>query len=160
LDGLFLVQDRARAIWGRSGAAESPDFYHRVHAADAPGREKAWETFRGLLEHLRGLEGARGIQVLLVYAPSWSEVLAERQGSELSLSPSRLPLDHGGMQRRMMELATTSGLPMVDISPAFSVPGGQTHYASDRHWTPLGHARVAAVIAPALEAMVKDSTRR
>jgi len=158
LDGLFLVQDRARAIWRQRGRNESPDFFHRVRSVDAPGREVAWENMRRLFLALSQLESDRGIRVLLVYAPAWSEVQAERLGTVESLSPNRTPLDHGGVRRTMKAMAAEIGLPMVDISPAFIDPPGPTHYLSDRHWTPLGHARVAEAIHPALVRLLGSPT--
>jgi len=150
LDGLYLLQQRARSIVRQKGEERPPDFFYRRHDIDAEGRDAAWDRLRGLFKELKSIEENKGMKVVLIYVPAWAEVTAHQQGTVLSLSANRTPLDYDLLRKGMEAMAKEAALPFVDTTPAFHNPDAHTHFASDRHWTPLGHQKAAEQILPML----------
>jgi hypothetical protein len=150
LDGLYLLQQRARSIVRQKGEVQAPDFFYRRHDIDAKGRDVAWDRLRDLFKQLKTIETERQMKVVLIYVPAWAEVAAHQQGTVLSLSANRTPLNYDLLRKGMEAMAKEMGFPFVDITPAFHNLDAHTHYASDRHWTPLGHQKAAEQVLPML----------
>ena len=100
-----------------------------------PGGELTWR----LLEAIVATASAGGARVVIAYAPHRLELGA----------PDAVPPAVGAARTLAGAAATASGAQWVDLTPALAPLGDAALFPGDEHWTPAGHAAVAAALLAA-----------
>jgi hypothetical protein len=119
-------------------------------------RHRNWTRLRDTVGALRRLAAQHGLRVLLVNVPSKSEVYGwlQRGGAPWSTAASGT----SGAGEVVGELAREHGLELLDLGPPLIAASESEHrrtgrllyWRDDSHWNPVGHARVAELVAEAL----------
>ncbi len=87
-----------------------------------------------------------GADFHLLFTPSAAEIL---DPSEMAYFPWDIQLADTNLfdlslpKEMIRALAAQTGFPLLDLSPALSVPGEPTYFAESWHWNSLGHRTVA-----------------
>ena len=124
----------------------------------SPGKvwEEAWEVTARLLRRMREGLGQRGVRLVVVpvtpwqvvYPAVWQERLRERPGCPPEAYDVAAP------EARLARLCAREGVellsPTADLVQAAGRPGELLYLAHVGHWSPAGHAVVAAAIARGL----------
>lgn len=135
-----------------------PVFISKNHPAQDPHLEKYWSTAQSVLANLHTYLDNRNIQLLVVIIPMDVQV----SHSYWSKYPG-MPFDDEAFrarrpQERLVLLLKTLKIPYVDLLPEFQQDAhlDDLYFAKDdTHFTEYGHARVAKILAPVIEAMLR-----
>jgi lysophospholipase L1-like esterase len=115
----------------------------------AAGPETAgFRAMRFYLGRLRAAAAARGARLAVVVAPAAYEM----REAVAHAAPA-------GHRKTVLDAARAAGVTVLDPLPAFwearEAAGVPFYYEHDGHWTPVGNDAMAAILAPALEALGK-----
>ena len=116
-----------------------------------PGADQ-WELTGRLLQAFAHSVDRAGGRMLLVYVPALVQIEAEDWKMKRELHGLAGEYDLKKPQRKLQELAVSSGIPFLDLDTVFAQQANsQTLYHRDSHWNPAGHALAAAAVAARLE---------
>ncbi len=130
----------SRRVRGKEPAAPG-----RLPGARGPGSAE-FRALRFYLERLRKAVAARGARLVVAVAPAGYEM---RESHALA--------EPAGHRKTVLDAARAAEVTVLDPLPLFWLAreeaGVPFYFEHDGHWTPAGNAAMAAILAPALEAI-------
>ena len=122
-----------------------------------PEIEAAWEKTAAILTALARETHTRGTRLVVVGVPSRLEV--DEKSWELTRALYQVDdsvWDRGQVIRRLAEIGRAASFPVLDLTEplrkGYRGFGPEPYYTYDGHWTPRGHAIVAAEVLRFLRA--------
>lgn len=136
----------------RAGAAGPPNTSSLAPYLLTPPPEwaAAWRITYGLVLRLRREVESRGARFAVVVVDSPPEVSAEYWDVLRAFSTADGPYDRDVPNRRITRFLRRRGIPFVSLLEPFRarfVDRSERPYFTDFHWTPVGHAFAADVLA-------------
>jgi lysophospholipase L1-like esterase len=116
-----------------------------------PQIEMGWRVFEMILRRLGRDVADRGGRLLVAYVPSVFEVVDRAWDfMRIGRGMKEGAWDRGLTLRRLTEITTRSGVPLLDLTPglrrAQKWPRTSPYYNQDPHWNALGHLTAATSV--------------
>jgi hypothetical protein len=132
-----------------------------VQASELPGLLRAgvdgevvWAEVERALDDLVAAVARDRARAIVVLAPSRLQIAPEELEAAVRRAGARLAdYDATRPNRRLAEWAAARGVPLVDLTPAFSAAaarGERLHLVSDTHWNLRGNGLAGLALARAL----------
>ena len=117
-----------------------------------PPIEEAWTRTADILDALAREAAANGSRFAVVYVPSRMEVSdRDWELTKLSYGLDESVWDRGLVARRVQEIGTAGGFPVLDLTPALREATGpvvgEPYLLYDGHWNARGHRAAAGAVA-------------
>lgn len=129
----------------------------------SPKEKAALGTVGRVLKEAGGLCRLQGARFLVVFVPSKDRIYLDRTRFAAGAEPLRW--ERNDLPRLLASLVGTAGpgTDFVDLTPVFrarAARGEVLYFPQDSHWSPLGHAVAASVLAARLRSSPASSEAR